>query len=62
MKAIRLKKPHTHAGRDYEPGTVLDLAAVKLHEESAQWLVTVGTAEWVEDAPKPAPKSIQTGG
>ncbi|MEW6415801.1 MAG: hypothetical protein AB1482_11160 [Pseudomonadota bacterium] len=37
---IRLALPHTHAGRDYPPGAVLDLDA-----DAAAWLVALGVAE-----------------
>lgn len=39
-KRITLKKQHTHAGRKYPAGAVLELAANK-----AEWLIAVGTAE-----------------
>lgn len=47
---IKLLKPHTHAGRDYEPGTVLDLELVGMDQDSAAWLVSIGTAEVAESA------------
>lgn len=37
---IRLTLPHTHAGRDYPPGSVLDLDA-----DAAGWLIAIGAAE-----------------
>jgi hypothetical protein len=46
--ALELTAKHTHAGRDYPPGTVLVLADVELHHEAAQWLVNLKRARWVE--------------
>lgn len=36
---IKLVRPHTHAGRDYPAGAILDLDA-----DAAQWLVAIGAA------------------
>lgn len=36
---IKLLKPHTHAGRDYPVDSVLTL-----REDSARWLISLGTA------------------
>lgn len=44
QKAVKLLKPHTHAGRDYPPGAVLTMDS-----DSADWLIAIGSAE-------PAPK------
>lgn len=46
-EAIELLTYHTHAGREYPPGTMLVLADVGLAQDSAQWLVTLGKARWV---------------
>lgn len=48
IKVIELQKPHTHAGRDYPEGAKLDLEVVKMDQDSAAWLVSVGTAMIVE--------------
>jgi len=40
---IKLLKPHTHAGRDYPKG-----AELKLNADSAQWLISIKTAEEVK--------------
>lgn len=48
IKVIELKKPHTHAGRDYPEGVTIDLEIVKMDQDSAAWLVSVGTAIIVE--------------
>ena len=50
QKHVKLLKPHTHAGRDYDPGAVL-----KLDEDAADWLISIGTAE-ATAAPKPEAK------
>jgi len=42
---IKLKKPHTHAGRKYPAGAELDLPVIK-----AEWLKALGVAE---EAPAP---------
>jgi hypothetical protein len=53
--AIELTAKHTHAGRDYPPGTVLVLADVGLDSESAQWLVSLKRAKWVQPEPPAEP-------
>lgn len=42
MKTIKVEllKPHTDAGRQYQPGDVLEL-----HEDQARWLVAIGAAK-----------------
>jgi hypothetical protein len=45
---VNLIKPHTDAGRDYQPGDLLDV-----DESTAQWLIEHGVAE---AAPEPEPK------
>jgi hypothetical protein len=40
MTAIELTKPHTHAGRDYAPGAVLDV-----DDGAARWLIEIGVAK-----------------
>ena len=37
---IQLLKPHSHAGRDYPPGAVLEM-----DRDSAEWLIAIGTAK-----------------
>lgn len=39
-KAIVLLKPHTHEGRDYDPGAKLTLT-----EQDADWLISIESAE-----------------
>ncbi|MEW5708777.1 MAG: hypothetical protein AB1830_07720 [Pseudomonadota bacterium] len=53
IERIELLKPHTHAGRDYPAGAVLDLARVGLDQDSAAWLVSIGAARVIPGAPKP---------
>lgn len=36
---IELLKPHTHAGRDYQPGSVIEL-----DKDAAEWLIAMNTA------------------
>jgi len=36
---VELKKPHTHAGREYGPGDTVDL-----WQDQAEWLVGTGVA------------------
>jgi hypothetical protein len=45
LEAIRLLKPHTHAGIDYPEGQVLVLADVDMTAASAQWLIGEQIAE-----------------
>ncbi|MFA7239372.1 MAG: hypothetical protein WC091_04610 [Sulfuricellaceae bacterium] len=40
---IELIKPHTHAGRQYQPGDAIDLDA-----DLAQWLIDIGAARLVK--------------
>jgi len=37
---VELLKPHTDAGREYQPG-----AAIELSEQDAHWLIQTGTAK-----------------
>lgn len=48
-KTIKLRKPHTHAGRDYQPGNKLTLDS-----DSADWLISIGSAEEVAVEVAPA--------
>lgn len=41
--SVELLRPHTHAGRDYPPGSVLDL-----DPDSAAWLISLGVARAVK--------------
>jgi len=45
---VTLIKPHTDAGREYQPGDMLDV-----DEATARWLIEHGVAE---AAPEPKPK------
>lgn len=47
QKAVKLTKPHTHAGRDYPPNAV-----VTMDSDSADWLIAIGSAV-------PAPKGAE---
>jgi hypothetical protein len=47
MTKVRLLKAHTDAGKDYQPGHVIELAA-----DQAKWLVQIEVAE-----PAPAPEA-----
>lgn len=47
MQAVKLKHPHTHAGREYPAG-----ATLTLREDRAEWLIALDVAE--PDAPTPA--------
>lgn len=49
---VKLLKKHTHAGREYAPGAVLDL-----REGAAEWLVGNQVAEKVADAAPPTADS-----
>jgi hypothetical protein len=40
---IELIKPHTHAGRRYQPGEMIDMDA-----DLAQWLIDIGAARAVK--------------
>lgn len=42
---IELLKPHTHAGRDYQPGSVIEL-----DKDAAKWLVANGIAKPVKNS------------
>lgn len=46
QKTIELTEPHTHAGRDYTPGSVITMDA-----DSADWLIGLKRAK---EAPKSA--------
>lgn len=37
---IKLLQPHTHAGRDYQPGAVIEV-----DKDSAEWLIANGIAQ-----------------
>ncbi len=37
---IELLKPHTHAGRDYPAGSVIEL-----DRDAAEWLIAIGSAK-----------------
>lgn len=45
ITAIRLLKPHTHAGREYPTGATLTLADVEMSETDAGWLIGLKVAE-----------------
>jgi len=57
MVQVKLLKPHTHAGVDFVPGTVLDV-----DERRAQWLVDLGVGArhefLVPDAGKPEAQAM----
>ena len=59
MTRIKLLQAHTHAGRGYAPGDVLDLDLLHLSEQDAAWLVSIGTAEDAATA-TPTPKTTAT--
>lgn len=42
-RQIKLKRPHTHAGRYYQAGDVIIVTA-----EQAEWLIGIGAAESAE--------------
>lgn len=44
---VELLKPHTHAGKDYPAGAVIEIDPAQ-----AEWLIAIGVA-------KPTKKSIQ---
>ncbi|MDP2783301.1 MAG: hypothetical protein Q8O38_01715 [Sulfurimicrobium sp.] len=46
---IELLKPHTHAGRDYLPGAVIDL-----DKDAAEWLIASGIAKPATKPSKPS--------
>lgn len=52
MKTVTLIKPHTHAGKPYEPGAVLTLT-----DRDADWLVEVKVAKPGSTAPASADKT-----
>lgn len=41
---IVLIRPHTHGGRDYEPGAELVLGEVEMNQIDAVWLIANGVA------------------
>lgn len=58
MPDMKLKKPHTHAGRKYPAGAVIRA----LRADQADWLEALGVAEPIAaaDAPRaepPAPRA-----
>lgn len=60
MPDMKLKKPHTHAGRKYPAGAVIRA----LRPDQADWLEALGVAEPIAaaDAPQaepPAPRATQ---
>ena len=48
--AVRLIKPHRHAGRDYPASTDGRPSLLTLREDKANWLVANGVAELVTAA------------
>lgn len=42
---IELLKPHTHAGKDYPPGAVIEL-----DKQAAEWLTAIGSAKALKAA------------
>ncbi|MFZ6872866.1 DUF7210 family protein [Undibacterium sp. Di27W] len=50
--AVRLKKPHTHAGVKYETG-----AEISVSPMDAEWLTAVGVGELVNPEKEPDGKS-----
>ncbi len=55
MPDVKLKKPHTHAGRKYPAGATLK----GLRQDQADWLEALGVAEpaAAQDAAPAAPKT-----
>lgn len=51
MKTIKLLKPHTHAGRSYSQKNVDTGVTLTLHDDSADWLVSLGKAKVIADKP-----------
>lgn len=45
ITAIRLLKPHTHAGRDYPEGVTITLADIEMSQDDAAWLIGLEVAE-----------------
>lgn len=45
IERIELLKPHTHAGREYPAGAILDLAQLGVAPDSAAWLIGIGVAK-----------------
>lgn len=45
---IELLKPHTHAGRDYPEGSLIDTEALQMDRDSAEWLIAIGAARRIE--------------
>ncbi|MFZ6712975.1 DUF7210 family protein [Undibacterium sp. TC9W] len=50
--AVRLKKPHTHAGVEYEVGTEISVPPM-----DAEWLTAVGVGDLVINDKEPDGKS-----
>lgn len=46
---VELLKPHTHAGVDHAPGTVIEL-----DDDLARWLIDLETARPARATPNPA--------
>lgn len=44
---IQLLKPHSHAGREYQPGAILEL-----DRDAAEWLIAIGSAKPAETRKK----------
>lgn len=55
MSAVKLKKPHTHAGRKYPAGATLK----SLRPDQAEWLVGLGIAEEISEAEAAAPAAAK---
>lgn len=51
---IQLTAPHTHAGRQYPTGAMIELPDTK-----AQWLIGLGRATPITDDDKPAPRAAK---
>ena len=45
QKSVKLTKPHTHRGNEYQPNTVLRIAA-----PDADWIVEQGRGVFVSDS------------
>lgn len=55
--AVRLLKPHRHAGRDYPASAEGRPSVLRLREDKADWLVGNGAAELVTAEPSGPAKS-----
>lgn len=42
--AIELRRPHTHAGREYPVGAILAVSDIGMTPEDAAWLIGIGVA------------------